>query len=214
MAIDRADWLSIEQESYQYIMIYHNTMIYLDISWHIMTFCHRNKKHCFVAKARNYGIFDAKIYTSYDTLWWWWSVITTATKMMMSQWWQGWPQSQRLDREEGVREAAREPLRWSVETGLQVILCQSSPFSTRLEICRKIRHFYLWLLLITAFILLHPSLSYFSSALMERLLRRPAWELCSSKSLRDEINQVTMSEIKSFFLPGRVHFVSANKDEV
>ena len=32
------------------------------ISWHIMTFCHENKKHHFVMKARNYGIFVAKIY--------------------------------------------------------------------------------------------------------------------------------------------------------
>jgi len=53
-----------------------------------------------------------------------------------------------------------------------------------------------------------------AAAPMERLLKRPAWELCSSKSLRDEINQVTMSQIKSFFSPGRVHFVCANKYEV
>ena len=121
---------------------------------------------------------------------------------------------QRLDWEEGVREAAREPLRWSVETGLQVVLCQSSLFSTRLEICRENANFYLWFLLLIAFILFHPSLSYFPAVPMERLLRRPAWELCSSKSLRDEINQVTMSEKKSFFSPGRVHFVCANKDKV
>ena len=32
-----------------------------------MTFCHENKKHHFVMKARNYGIFVAKIYDLHIT---------------------------------------------------------------------------------------------------------------------------------------------------
>ena len=48
--------------------IYH---IYHDSSWHIMTFCHKNKKFHFVTKACNYGIFVQKIYdyALFDSFW-------------------------------------------------------------------------------------------------------------------------------------------------
>ena len=86
MAIDRTDWLSIEQNSYRHfchthhdiswqIMTCHDItgyiLIHVDKSWHIMTFCHKHKKHHFVAKARIYCIFVAKTYDYrfFDSFW-------------------------------------------------------------------------------------------------------------------------------------------------
>ena len=69
-----------------HIMTYHDKlwhiMIYHDTSWYIMTYhdiWHKDKKHHFVAKARNYGIFVR----NFLCFWWPFFVLKTSRNDMV-----------------------------------------------------------------------------------------------------------------------------------